>query len=88
MEKILEPGEQLPTRWRTHGTTGYDFMNQLNGLFVNTENAGVCLFVLLFSSIFVSLHFPLVIISLLSFLWAYVSFLVFLFFFQFFIYYS
>ncbi len=26
VEKILEPGEELPTRWATAGTTGYDTM--------------------------------------------------------------
>ena len=33
-EKILEPGEQLPEDWAVHGTTGYDFLAQLNGVFV------------------------------------------------------
>jgi (1->4)-alpha-D-glucan 1-alpha-D-glucosylmutase len=35
VEKILEPGEQLPGEWPVHGTTGYDFLNLLNGLFVD-----------------------------------------------------
>ncbi len=35
VEKILEPGEQLPDEWPVHGTTGYDFLNFLNGLFVD-----------------------------------------------------
>jgi (1->4)-alpha-D-glucan 1-alpha-D-glucosylmutase len=35
VEKILQPGESLPATWPVHGTTGYDFLNQLNGLFVN-----------------------------------------------------
>ena len=26
VEKILEPGEELPTSWATHGTTGYDVL--------------------------------------------------------------
>ncbi|ADV67452.1 malto-oligosyltrehalose synthase [Deinococcus maricopensis] len=34
-EKILEPGEALPASWAIHGTTGYDFLAQLNGVFVN-----------------------------------------------------
>lgn len=34
-EKILEPDEALPSDWPIHGTTGYDFGNLLNGLFVN-----------------------------------------------------
>ncbi|APC09018.1 malto-oligosyltrehalose synthase [Neomoorella thermoacetica] len=36
-EKILSDGEELPATWRTHGTTGYDFLNSLNGLFVDEE---------------------------------------------------
>ncbi|MEP7027188.1 MAG: malto-oligosyltrehalose synthase, partial [Candidatus Eisenbacteria bacterium] len=35
VEKILSPGERLPESWATHGTTGYEFLNQLNGLFVD-----------------------------------------------------
>ena len=38
-EKILEPGERLPDEWPVHGTTGYDFLNSLNGLFVDRTNA-------------------------------------------------
>ncbi len=34
VEKILEPGETLREDWPIDGTTGYDFLNQLNGLFV------------------------------------------------------
>ncbi|MGI8747129.1 MAG: malto-oligosyltrehalose synthase, partial [Deinococcus sp.] len=37
-EKILEPGEGLPTGWRVHGTTGYDFLAQLNGVFVDESS--------------------------------------------------
>ena len=33
-EKILEPGERLPA-WPVHGTTGYDFLAQLGGVFVD-----------------------------------------------------
>jgi (1->4)-alpha-D-glucan 1-alpha-D-glucosylmutase len=33
-EKILAKGESLPENWGVSGTTGYDFLNQLNGLFV------------------------------------------------------
>ena len=29
VEKILAPGEPLPRDWRTDGTTGYDFMDQV-----------------------------------------------------------
>ena len=35
IEKILERGESLPTEWPVHGTTGYDFLNYANGLFVD-----------------------------------------------------
>ncbi len=37
-EKILEPGEQLPPDWAVHGTTGYDFLAQLGGVFVEQAN--------------------------------------------------
>lgn len=35
VEKILAPFENLPDNWPVAGTTGYDFLNQLNGLFVH-----------------------------------------------------
>ncbi|HVF74236.1 MAG TPA: malto-oligosyltrehalose synthase [Acidimicrobiales bacterium] len=35
VEKILEHGERLPSAWATAGTTGYDFLNLLGGLFVD-----------------------------------------------------
>jgi len=35
VEKILEPGEQLPAHWATAGTTGYDALNRVLGLFVD-----------------------------------------------------
>ena len=38
-EKILSGGERLPTRWAVHGTTGYNFLNDLNGLFVDVAQA-------------------------------------------------
>ena len=38
VEKILEPSERLPDRWPVAGTTGYDFMNQVNELFVEQRN--------------------------------------------------
>jgi (1->4)-alpha-D-glucan 1-alpha-D-glucosylmutase len=38
-EKILAPGEQLPDAWETAGTTGYEFLNLLNGVFVDRANA-------------------------------------------------
>ncbi|OGX06818.1 MAG: malto-oligosyltrehalose synthase [Omnitrophica bacterium RIFCSPLOWO2_12_FULL_50_11] len=34
-EKILDRKESLPHDWAVHGTTGYDFLNALNGLFVH-----------------------------------------------------
>lgn len=38
-EKILAPDEPLPSTWKIHGTTGYDFLNVTNGLFVELANA-------------------------------------------------
>ncbi|NKX53651.1 malto-oligosyltrehalose synthase [Arthrobacter mobilis] len=38
VEKILEPGEQLPERWRCQGTTGYDALADVDRLF--TDEAG------------------------------------------------
>jgi (1->4)-alpha-D-glucan 1-alpha-D-glucosylmutase len=37
IEKILEPGEDLPSSWPVAGTTGYDFLNRVNGLFVDGD---------------------------------------------------
>ncbi len=34
-EKILEPGELLPTSWQCAGTTGYDALNLVLGLFID-----------------------------------------------------
>jgi (1->4)-alpha-D-glucan 1-alpha-D-glucosylmutase len=34
-EKILEPGEHLPSSWPIAGTTGYDFIYRINNLFVD-----------------------------------------------------
>jgi (1->4)-alpha-D-glucan 1-alpha-D-glucosylmutase len=39
VEKILAPQESLPTDWPVSGTTGYDYLNQANGIFVNPEGA-------------------------------------------------
>ena len=36
-EKILEPGEALRQDWCVAGTTGYDFLNVLGGLFVHPQ---------------------------------------------------
>jgi (1->4)-alpha-D-glucan 1-alpha-D-glucosylmutase len=35
-EKILAKGERLPAQWAIHGTTGYEFLNLVNGLFVDS----------------------------------------------------
>jgi (1->4)-alpha-D-glucan 1-alpha-D-glucosylmutase len=40
VEKILEPGEALPEDWPVAGTTGYDFLNRLGGLFVDPSGEG------------------------------------------------
>lgn len=37
VEKILARGEYLPRDWPACGTTGYDYLNQSNGVFVNPE---------------------------------------------------
>ncbi|WP_309102809.1 malto-oligosyltrehalose synthase [Microbacterium sp.] len=39
VEKILEPGEPLPSWWRTDGTTGYDALAELDRVFVDDEGA-------------------------------------------------
>ena len=36
LEKVLADTERLPSDWPVHGTTGYRFMNVVNGLFVDT----------------------------------------------------
>jgi (1->4)-alpha-D-glucan 1-alpha-D-glucosylmutase len=36
IEKILGSREQLIPSWAIHGTSGYDFVNQVNGLFVDS----------------------------------------------------
>lgn len=38
-EKILIKAEKMPESWPVFDTTGYDFANQVNGLFVDTSNA-------------------------------------------------
>ncbi|GAA2742629.1 malto-oligosyltrehalose synthase [Terrabacter aerolatus] len=40
VEKILEGSEQLPDGWRTAGTTGYDALLRIGGLFVDPAGAG------------------------------------------------
>jgi len=36
-EKILEPGEYLRSNWPIEGTTGYDFLNVCNSLFMHPD---------------------------------------------------
>lgn len=38
VEKILESGERLRPDWSVSGTTGYDFLNVVNGVFVARHN--------------------------------------------------
>ena len=40
VEKILTGEEQLPEDWSCAGTVGYEFLNRLNGLFVDPRNEG------------------------------------------------
>ncbi|MEC4812984.1 MAG: malto-oligosyltrehalose synthase [Scytonema sp. PMC 1069.18] len=38
VEKILQSGENLPSNWSVQGTSGYDYLNYINGIFCETEN--------------------------------------------------
>ncbi|MCU7497430.1 MAG: malto-oligosyltrehalose synthase [Ignavibacteria bacterium] len=38
VEKILELEEELPAEWPIEGTTGYEFVNYVNGIFIKKEN--------------------------------------------------
>src|SRR5436309_1576888 len=38
VEKILEPGEDLPTAWPIDGTSGYDFTTLVNGVFIERRH--------------------------------------------------
>lgn len=38
VEKILERKEVLPDNWSVHGTVGYDFLNEINGIFVDPNH--------------------------------------------------
>ena len=40
VEKILAPGEALSPQWPVDGTTGYDFLNVLSGLFIDPNGKG------------------------------------------------
>jgi len=37
VEKILEPGERLRKDWPVSGTTGYDFLNRVGGMFIDAD---------------------------------------------------
>jgi len=38
VEKILDPGEELPSLWPIQGTTGYEFLNYVTGVFCKTNS--------------------------------------------------
>ncbi len=38
VEKILEPGEEMPAEWPIQGNTGYDFLSLVNNLFTNRQS--------------------------------------------------
>ncbi|HEX5906474.1 MAG TPA: malto-oligosyltrehalose synthase [Propionibacteriaceae bacterium] len=38
VEKILEAGEELPKTWPVAGTTGYDAMREVNGVFIDHDH--------------------------------------------------
>lgn len=38
VEKILDPGEELPSLWPVQGTTGYEFLNYVTGIFCKTSS--------------------------------------------------
>ncbi len=40
VEKILEPGETLPAAWPVAGTTGYEFIERVGGLFIDPAAEG------------------------------------------------
>jgi len=40
VEKILEPGEALPAEWPVQGTTGYDALTEVAGVFLDTGAEG------------------------------------------------
>src|SRR5487761_590624 len=39
VEKILGEGEKIPRSWRVQGTTGYEFLCDLKGLFIDHRNS-------------------------------------------------
>ncbi len=38
VEKILEPGEDLPAQWPVDGTSGYEFTTLVNGILIDRRN--------------------------------------------------
>jgi (1->4)-alpha-D-glucan 1-alpha-D-glucosylmutase len=38
VEKILEPSEELPNTWPVAGTTGYDAIREVNGVFIDHDH--------------------------------------------------
>lgn len=38
VEKILQPGENLPRDWKIQGNTGYDFLSMVNNLFTQKDS--------------------------------------------------
>ncbi len=38
-EKILTKSERMPEDWPIYGTTGYEFLNSVNGIFIDGQNA-------------------------------------------------
>jgi (1->4)-alpha-D-glucan 1-alpha-D-glucosylmutase len=40
VEKILDLKEELPSFWQVQGTTGYDFLNYVNGVFCKRQHQG------------------------------------------------
>ena len=38
-EKIVAPFEKLPQNWAIHGTIGYEFLNNVNNLFLDNKNS-------------------------------------------------
>ena len=40
VEKILEPGEEPAADWPVEGTTGYDAMREVNGVFIDHDHEG------------------------------------------------
>ncbi len=58
VEKILEPGEALPASWQVAGTTGYDALREVCGVFV--DRSAEAAFTALAESLGVPTDFPAV----------------------------